>query len=271
MVNLPDLNVSLLVRTYFGSDDLWGAVRDEIEQGTDEGFHAIVEFIDDRQYEGLTAQQLESTDRQRASQNDLVYLADERAQKEPSHPLLVVRVGGGPDLPFRCRADVLYEVDANLSLGNLDWDDFRDQVDHSSVYGGVTVAEPDPNPPVHPAVAAYKRGSKASVTISLPAGTWFLVYGDLWEAHSQIGEAGYKQYAAIAARIVERDHGGKQQMDDADDITLPANEWAFIHARLLQTQYEPAPGHDDGLPHGDVSRDIAHLISRHLPIDEARG
>jgi hypothetical protein len=132
--------------------------------------------VDDRQFEGFSVDALEAVHPHRADAWDVMYVADERAINEAVHPLVVVRVGSREDLPFRCRVDELYGVDANLSLANLDWDDFRDEVDESGVYGGVEVLTgPQPERPTDPAVAAYNSASDAPITISVPA-----VPANLW-------------------------------------------------------------------------------------------
>ena len=139
MVNLPDSEIYLVVRTYFGDDAGWDALRAVIGEGSEEGFFANVEYVDDPQFDGLSVQALEQAHPHRADEWDVMYVADERAIVEPVHPLLVVRVGNHDEQPFRCRADLVYEVDANLSLANLDWSDFRDQIDDSGVYGGIDI------------------------------------------------------------------------------------------------------------------------------------
>jgi hypothetical protein len=59
MPRLPDSEIFLLVRTYFGMDDSWEALREMIEEGSEEGFLANVIFVDDRQFEGFSVEELE--------------------------------------------------------------------------------------------------------------------------------------------------------------------------------------------------------------------
>ena len=88
----------------FGDDAGWDALRAEIAEGSEEGFFANVEYVDDRRFEGLSAEALEAAQPHRDDGWDVMYVADERAIKEPVHPLLLVRVGSSEDCPFRCRA-----------------------------------------------------------------------------------------------------------------------------------------------------------------------
>jgi hypothetical protein len=266
MPSLPESEIYLLVRIYFGDDAAWDALREEIEGGSEEGFFANVEYVDDRQFEGSSVKALEAVHPHRADGWDVMYVADERAIKEPAHPLLLVRVGSSEDLPFRCRADLLYEVDANLSLANLDWDDFRDQVDESGVYGGVEVVTgPQPERFTDPAVAAYHSASDEPITISVPAtpaNLWFEIFEDLCEAPRNAVGVGYKEVIAISEEIVARvENLTKERPEDDAVVTLPANEWAFIRERAKRLQSIHGDDYDEGRRRGIVAGQIIELIS----------
>jgi hypothetical protein len=267
MPSLPDSEIYLLVRTYFGDDASWDALRGEIEEGSEEGFFANVEYVDDRQFEGFSVEALEAAHPHRADGWDVMYVADERGIREPAHPLLLVRVGSAEDLPFRCRADLLYEVDANLSLANLDWEDFRDQVGASGVYGGDEIAEAPAERPTNPVVAAYRSASADPITIrvpGVPSNLWADIFNDLWEAPLDEPEVGYKEVQAISRQNVERDQPTKEQPEDDAVITLPANEWVFIRERARRLQSMYAIGYTDGRRR-EAAGQIIELISRHIP------
>jgi hypothetical protein len=267
MPRLPESEIYLLVRTYFGDEAGWDALRAEIDEGSEEGFFANVQYVNDRQFEGFSSEALETAHPHRVSGWDVMYVADEQAITHPVHPLLLVRVGSTEDLPFRCRADALYEVDANLSLANLDWEDFRDQVDASGVYGGVEVAQPPTDPATNPLIAAYRSASDEPITIhvpGVPTNLWADIFNDLWEAPVDDPEVGYKEVQAISRKIVERDQPTKEQPEDDAVITLPANEWAFIRERARRLQSKYALGYRDGRRREAVGQ-IIELISRHIP------
>src|SRR5690348_3559069 len=118
MPSLPESDIYLLVRTYFGDDVGWEALKAVIDEGSEEGFFATVHYVDDHQFDGFTSEALDDAHPHRDSGWDVMYVADEQAITHPAHPLLLVRVGSSEDLPFRCRANALYEVDANLHLAN---------------------------------------------------------------------------------------------------------------------------------------------------------
>jgi hypothetical protein len=268
MPSLPESEVYLLVRTYFGDDQAWAALRKLIEEGSDDEFYANVEYVDDHQFDGFSPEALEAIHPHRSNEWDVMYVADQRSLSEPAHPLLVVRVGSSEDLPFRCRADLLYEVDANLSLANLDWDDFRDDLDESGVYGGVEAAvTPEPQPYIDPAVAAYRAASKQRIEISfpmVPTNLWARIWNDLREAPLHMYGPGRKEVLKISGRIAEWDYA-ETRVGPGDQVfvSLRADEWAFIKERTRRLESRPAESHD-GRAYGPVAREIVDLISRHL-------
>ena len=58
MTELP--SSSVLVRTWFGDDSAWESLVEEVETPSDEGFLAGVRLVDDRSFEGLSAEALKA-------------------------------------------------------------------------------------------------------------------------------------------------------------------------------------------------------------------
>lgn len=269
MSSLPESDIYLLVRTYFGDDAGWDALRAVIDEGSEEGFFANVQYVDDRQFDGLSFEALEAAHPHRDSGWDVMYVADEEAITHPVHPLLLMRVGNAEEMPFRCRADVLHEIDANLSLANLDWDDFRNQVDASGVYGGVEVAQPPTDPATNPLVAAHRTASNELLTINMPPAIWWEMQEDLFEAPIDAHGVGYKQVTATAERIYKELMEGDAvvpRMRPEDDVvvTLPANDWAFLRERARQPMSSVRNEDEQGRRERRAVHDqIAELITRH--------
>lgn len=270
MPSLPESGIYLLVRTYFGDDVGWDALKAEISEGSEEGFFANLEYVDDRQFEGFTPEALQDAHPHRADGWDVMYVADEQAITSPVHPLLLVRVGSTEDLPFRCRADLLHEVDANLSLANLDWDDFRDQIDDSGVYGGVAPAQPPADPATNPLVAAHRSTPQEPVTIHMPPDLWWEMQEDLFETPMDEPSIGYNEVTAIAKRIYDELMEGdavvpRMQPDDDVVVTLPTRDWAFICERAKKPMSWARNEDDEGRRQRRIIHDeIAELITRHI-------
>ena len=67
----------------------------------------------------------------------ILCVVDQRASSEADHPILVVDLVGERGRNFRCAAAALWGVENNLSIANMDWEDFADNVDADGVHRGV--------------------------------------------------------------------------------------------------------------------------------------
>jgi hypothetical protein len=140
--------VSLAIRTDFAHEEEWARIQEAIvEPQTEEGFIAYVEFIDDRAYEGLTpARLLEIVPA--GSDHSFAFLVDTLTLTHPDRPILAVNlydwVEGledqrrGPRYgdTFRVVPAELWSVQNNLSLPNMEWEEFADNVDGDGIFRG---------------------------------------------------------------------------------------------------------------------------------------
>jgi hypothetical protein len=149
MPTLPAMG-SLLVRTDFADDAAWDQVRDEAtrEYGPD-GFCACVEPVSDPRWAGATWEAVKAA----APVDDetgpcVLFIADRITFASPQHPILVVdlddkflSVTEFPEIanrtPFRCIPSALWDVENNLSIANLSWEDYADHLDDGDVYRGL--------------------------------------------------------------------------------------------------------------------------------------
>jgi hypothetical protein len=98
-------------------------------------FDAHVEFVDDEAFAGFTVAQLLDCLPSDAP-HVLMLIADKAAMTAADHPLLVV------DLiekgrTFRAVPSQIQVIENNLSIANMDWEDFADYVDDDGVFRGV--------------------------------------------------------------------------------------------------------------------------------------
>jgi len=154
MPTLPDAG-PLLVRTDFGDDDAWNQVREEAlrEYGPD-GFCACVEPVSDPGWAGASWEAVKAAAPVSAEAGPLVlFIADSIALASPEHPVLVVdlsdkclSVAEFPEIadhrPFRCITSALWSVENNLSIANVDWEDFAGDVDGDGVHRGFDLPLP---------------------------------------------------------------------------------------------------------------------------------
>ncbi|WP_373281153.1 DUF6924 domain-containing protein [Nocardia araoensis] len=139
-MSLPDGD-SLFIRTYFADDAAWAQTLDAALQPSDLGdgilAYADITPVDDRRFEGLTVAKLESI--VPAPPPYYLFLVDKRTLTDPERPILVVDTSRGyTDFfqTFRVVPSQMSAVENNLSLSNMDFEDFSFNVDADGVFRG---------------------------------------------------------------------------------------------------------------------------------------
>src|SRR4051812_13955056 len=124
----------LVVRTDFSDDRAWNAIRMAIREPSDV-FVANVRFVDERPNAGLTTEQLVAHFHANTGPTFL-FVADRTAMERPDHPLLVVDLFGERGRTFRAILAQIGAIENNLSIGNMDFEEFANAVDVSGVFRG---------------------------------------------------------------------------------------------------------------------------------------
>ena len=65
-----------------------------------------------------------------------MFVGDARTFRDPDHPILVLDAGAAPVPSFRTVPGELWSVENNLSLANMDIEEFADATDADGVYRG---------------------------------------------------------------------------------------------------------------------------------------
>ena len=132
-------DTSLVIRTDFAHDDEWAELRAAIvAPQTEDGFMANVAFVDDKAYEGLTPAALLKIV-PAGVDHVVAFLADELTLAHPDRPVLVVNLDDGEDgygTTFRVVPSEMWSVQNNLSLANMDWDEFAGGADEDGIFRG---------------------------------------------------------------------------------------------------------------------------------------
>jgi hypothetical protein len=148
MPMLPD-GVPLLVRTDFTSNDAWDQLREDATQeyGPD-AFCASVEPVDDPAWAGATWEAVKAAAPTTEEEGpSVLFIADSITFASPEHPILVVdlqdkflSVAEFPEIadrtPFRCIPSAVWDIENNLSIANLDWEDYASSAD-GGLYRGL--------------------------------------------------------------------------------------------------------------------------------------
>ena len=128
----PDDLSSLVLRTDFTDDAAWAQLQTAIDP---EG----ATYVSDPRYSGVTIQALVDTDAVAAEDDKLTYLfiADATTMVDAEHPLLAVDLYDEPGRAFRLPPRWYADVSANLSIANMDFQEFVDATDESGTYRGL--------------------------------------------------------------------------------------------------------------------------------------
>lgn len=134
-MKLPDSEQSLVLRTDFSDDAAWASVCSAMRQPSEEGFGANIECVSDPAYDGLTVDWLVAQTSTGAAP-PYVFLVDNTTLNHPEHPIVVVDLFDEPGRTFRVIPGQLWGVENNLSIANMDYAEFADNVDLDGIFRG---------------------------------------------------------------------------------------------------------------------------------------
>lgn len=129
MPHLPATTATPLIRTDFTDDDAWRALVEAIGRPSEEGFLANVHVLDQKDFAGMGATPLAGM----AANHAILLIADEITMTHPDRPVLCVDVFA-PERTFRVVPASLWSAENNLSLANLDFEDFTDAVGSDGIF-----------------------------------------------------------------------------------------------------------------------------------------
>jgi hypothetical protein len=133
-MNFPDTDDSLAVRTDYADDAAWDAICAAIVAPVD-GFQANVAFVSDPALHGAdVARVLENVPDH--FDRSFLLIVDAAALQHPEHPIIVVDLREERGRVFRVIPSETWGVENNLSLGNMDFSEFADNVDADGVFRG---------------------------------------------------------------------------------------------------------------------------------------
>jgi hypothetical protein len=118
MVDLPRTADTPLVRTDFSDDAAWLRLIETVATPSIDGFLANVQIVDDPRFAGVDQSDLTAS----SARHALAIVADRQAMNDPTHPLCCVELESGKSL--RVVASALWSIENNISLGNMDFDEF---------------------------------------------------------------------------------------------------------------------------------------------------
>ena len=159
MKPLPETEHTLLIRTDYTNDAVWESVRSQagemdpqVRQALefseqfnkaadgptgqpDDELGTALHIINDPQYANATLEEI-LTLLPPDTAHAMLFVADTMCIQHPDHPLLVVDLYDKRGQSFRTLPSEAFGIEANLSLANMDWDEFADNVGEDGIFRG---------------------------------------------------------------------------------------------------------------------------------------
>ncbi|GAA0345672.1 DUF6924 domain-containing protein [Streptomyces blastmyceticus] len=124
-----------VIRTDFTDEEAWQAIRRTIATPSGEGFLANVEYFHDPAFQGLTPEQILALVPDEP-QCALLVVVDAVAVASPEMPLLCVDLWAERGRTVRVIATELWGIENNLSIANMDFEEFADAADEDGIFRG---------------------------------------------------------------------------------------------------------------------------------------
>ena len=135
-MKIPKSENALVVRTDFSDQAAWKKICEMIRKPVGLfRFRANVEFFDDPTMDSLTASQVLALLPEQY-EHTFIFVVDQDTIRHPEHPVLVVDLYDQPGRVFRSLPREIQGIENNLSIANMDFDEFASRVDNDGVFRG---------------------------------------------------------------------------------------------------------------------------------------
>jgi hypothetical protein len=136
MKTLPRSENAPVLRTDFSNNAAWESLCAEIQRPVGAfGFRANLDCISDPVFDGLTAEQVLALVPEDDA-HSFLFIVDSAALMHSDHPILVVDLWTQRGRTFRVIPAEMWAVENNLSLANMDFEEFADSADADGVFRG---------------------------------------------------------------------------------------------------------------------------------------
>ena len=131
MPQLPSTADAPFVRTDFSDPAAWRALLSLVHRESEDGFLANITVVDDAALDGARPGELAAS----AGSHRVLFVADAMTLSHPDRPILCIDMAS-PQNSFRVVPEQLWGVENNLSLANMDWEEFAGAVDAGGIFRG---------------------------------------------------------------------------------------------------------------------------------------
>ena len=152
---------SVAIRTCFHHDAAYDALLKAWSTENEDGFRAWMETYEDRRLDGQDPMGLIGL---LAEVPAVLVVVDRFCLEHPEHAALVIDASSRRSL--RVIPSEMWSIENNLSIANMDFEEFYESRDHDGVFRGFVDAQPDPDSLIEPRRTVQVTWSGLSV----PAG-----------------------------------------------------------------------------------------------------
>ncbi len=133
-ITWTELSGTPLVRLDYANDDRWSRLLRAVEAASFDGVPVAVEIFEHRRYDGLS---VEDVLRELPADHGwpILLAADRQTLTSADLPIQVVDLNA-PAQRFRVIPEHLFDVEANLSLHNMDFEEFVSACDSDRIFRG---------------------------------------------------------------------------------------------------------------------------------------
>ena len=136
MKTIPDTENSLVLRTDFSDQSAWDRLCTALRKPVGIfRFVAYVDYLDDVEYADITKEQLLKLLPPNYN-HSFIIVADRMTMTHPEHPLLIIDLFDDSKREFRAVPKQIQSIENNLSIANMDFEDFADNVDDDGIFRG---------------------------------------------------------------------------------------------------------------------------------------
>ncbi len=135
MKPLPASEDALVLRTDFGDDGAWWELCKAMTAPVG-GFRAHVEFANDVAFDRIAVEDIVLLAQASDQYRSFLFVVDRTTFAHAHRPILVVDLNAQPGRTFRVVPAALWGVENNLSLANMDFEEFLDGLDADGIFRG---------------------------------------------------------------------------------------------------------------------------------------
>ncbi len=133
---LPNTADPLVLRTDFSNEKEWEKICTEILTPNPKfGFLPFVTFSNDTIFQDFSFENL-FLETKTQYNHAFIFFIDKKTISDPEHPILCVGMKHNKGLKFRVIPSEMWGVENNLSIANMDFEDFSNSVDKDGVFRG---------------------------------------------------------------------------------------------------------------------------------------